>query len=151
MKRYFTILALMVICLPGYSQKNVNQLFKEFSKMENVTHINMGKITMKFASVFTDTFGVDGIQVYAFDECGDEVKGRLLKAVSQLKDASYETMVSANESGSKTRVLVKIEDEMISELVIITVGDSNALVRIKGKVKPEDVDRLVNQNKKRGC
>ncbi len=32
MKKIMAILALIIICQAGYSQKNVNDLFKEFSK-----------------------------------------------------------------------------------------------------------------------
>ena len=53
MKKIMAILALVIICQAGYSQKNVNDLFKEFSKMNNVTTISMGQITMKFASLFS--------------------------------------------------------------------------------------------------
>ncbi len=39
MKKIVAILALIIISQAGYSQKNVNDIFKEFSKMENVTSI----------------------------------------------------------------------------------------------------------------
>ena len=57
MKKIMAILALVIICQAGYSQKNVNDLFKEFSKTNNVTTINMGQITMKFASLFRTRWG----------------------------------------------------------------------------------------------
>ena len=34
-----------------------------------------------------------------------------------------------------------------SELVVITSGDDNTLVRIKGNIKPDDIDRMVNGSK----
>jgi hypothetical protein len=74
MKKIMAILALVIICQAGYSQKNVNDLFKEFSKMNNVTTISMGQITMKFASLFSDTMGVDGIEVYSLEDCTNDVK-----------------------------------------------------------------------------
>ena len=148
MKKIMAILALVIICQAGYSQKNVNDLFKEFSKMNNVTTISMGQITMKFASLFSDTMGVDGIEVYSLEDCTNDVKEKLSKAVSQLKDNKFETMVNANENGQRTKVLVRIENEMIREMVIVTTGNDAALVRIKGKIKPSDIERMVNKHGK---
>ena len=46
MKRYFVILALILICQAGNSQ-TMNQLFNEFSKIEQINHVKIGNITMK--------------------------------------------------------------------------------------------------------
>lgn len=151
MKKYIAILALLIVCQAGYSQKNVEQLFKEFAKVENTESVKLGKFFMSFAGLFTDTMGVDGIEVYSFDDCPGEVKERLTKAIRNLKDAKYETMVTSNENNSRTKVLVRIEDEMIRELIVLTSGDSNALVRIKGKIKPSDIEQVVEKHGKGEC
>jgi hypothetical protein len=56
-------------------------------------------------------------------------------------------MVTANERDSRTKVLVKIKEDMIRELVIFTTGNDNALIRIKGKISPSDLDRVINEHK----
>jgi len=151
MKKYITLFGLIVISQLAYSQKSVNDIFKEFSKMENVTTVTMGKFMMTFASLFTDTMGVDGIEVYAFDNCPEHVRDKLAKAVGKLKDNKYELMVNANENGDRTKVLIKIEEDMIRELVVVTTGSDSALVRIKGKIKPSDIERVVNKHSKSEC
>ncbi len=148
-KKYMAILAMIVVCQAAFGQKNVNQLFKEFSGMKNTSSVNIGKITMSFASLFTETMGVDGIEILSFDECTQDVKDKLLAAVKNLKDPAYETMVSTNEDNERVRVLVKINDDMIREMVVVTTGNSNALVRIKGKIKPEDIQKVVDQHSKK--
>ncbi|MDH6534758.1 DUF4252 domain-containing protein [Parabacteroides sp. 52] len=151
MKKYMIMLAWMIICQVGYGQKTVDDLFKEFKKMDNVTHINMGTFTMKLAGFFTETMGVDGIEVYTLDDCSTQVKEKVTKWVGQLKDSKYETMVTTNEKGSKTRVLVKIKEEIIREMVVITTGEEVALIRIKGKIKPSDIEQVVNKHGKGEC
>ena len=37
--------------------------------------------------------------------------------------------------------MVRIEKDMIREMVVLTTGNSNALVRIKGKIKPSDIEK----------
>lgn len=152
MKKYIAIFVLLLACQVGYSQKySVNQLFKEFNKVEQSEKVKMGKLIMGFAGLFTDTMGVDGIEAYDFDDCTHEVKEKLKNAIKNLKDPSYETMITSNEDGERTKILVKIEKEVIRELVIIVTGDSNALVRIKGKIKPSDIEQLAQKHGKGGC
>lgn len=145
MKRYFVILALILICQAGNSQ-TMNQLFNEFSKIEQINHVKIGNITMKLASLFTETMGVNGIEVLEFGSCNSDVKQRFKKAIKELKDPDFETMVTSNEKGSRTKVMVRIEKDMIREMVVLTTGNSNALVRIKGKIKPSDIEKVMKDH-----
>lgn len=152
MKKYIVTAMLLLICQFGFSQKySVNQLFKEFGKVKQSEKVKMGKLIMGFAGLFTDTMGVDGIEVYDFDSCSREIKERLANAVKGLNDSAYETMISSNEDGERTKILVKIEKDMIRELVIIVTGDSNALVRIKGEINPSDIEQVTQKHGKGGC
>ena len=125
----------------------VEQLFNTFSKEKNTTHISLGGFTMSLAKLFTDTKGVSGVEVYAFDECENSVKERFNDAIKNIKDSSYETLISTNEDGERVKILVKIKNDYISEIVVIAGGDDPALVRIKGKIKPDDVNSVVEKNK----
>lgn len=103
MKKYIVILALILISQAGHSQ-SMDKLFNEFAKKENVTQVTIGTIMMKLSSLFTNTMGVDNIEVLAFDECGQEVKKDL----------------------------------------------NDALIRIKGKIKPSDIENVIKDHKN-GC
>jgi len=143
----FALLALFLICPVMHGQKSVDQLFNEFSKEKGVTHVSVGKITMTFAGLFTDVMGVNGIEVFSFDDCGQSVKDRLNQAIASLKDENYETMISVNEDKAHTRILAKLKDDVIKELVVLTTGDDLAMIRIKGNIKPSDVEKVINNNK----
>ena len=72
-------------------------------------------------------------------------------AIKKLKDPNYETMVNANEEGNRTKVMVRIDKDIIRELVILTTdGGDDALIRIKGKIKPSDIEKVINDHKD-GC
>ena len=141
MKRLLVLLAILLISQVGYGQQKMDQLFNAFRGESDVTSVNIGNITMKLASLFTETMGVNGIEIL------EEVKDRLSTAIRNLRDPDYETMVTANERDSRTKVLVKIKEDMIRELVIFTTGSDNALIRIKGKISPSDLDRVINEHK----
>lgn len=147
MKKYIAILILILFCQAGYSQ-SMDKLFNDFAKQDNVTRVTVGPFLMKISSMFTETMGVSSIEVLSFDECGSTVKENLRTAIKQLKDPNFETMVTSNEGGSHTKVMVRIDKEMIRELVVLTTdGGDDALIRIKGKIKPSDIERVVNDHK----
>lgn len=147
MKKYIAILILILFCQAGYSQ-SMDKLFNDFAKQDNVTRVTVGPFLMKISSMFTETMGVSSIEVLSFEECGSTVKENLRTAIKQLKDPNFETMVTSNEGGSRTKVMVRIDKEMIRELVVLTTdGGDDALIRIKGKIKPSDIERVVNDHK----
>lgn len=152
MKKYIAIFALLLVCQVGYSQKyNVDELFKEFSRTKSSESVKLGGFFMSFAGMFTETMGVKGIEVYDFDECDQEVKEKLTQAVRNLKDSRFETMISSNKDGERTKVLVRIDGDYIREMVVVTTGDSYVLVRIKGKIKPSDFEEVASKHGKGGC
>ena len=152
-----TIMA-AILCLPcfgkGITESDATQqkytvdaLFLHFSKEKKITHVKVGGIVMAFARVFSDTKGVKGVEVYSFEECDLSVKEKLNTAITNLKDNAYETLVSTTQNGEKTKVLIKIKEDYIHEIVVIAGGSDPALVRIKGKIKPDDVQNVVINNK----
>jgi len=145
--KLFTLLTLLLIGPVMYSQQNVDRLFKDFINEKGVIHVGVGKIVMSFAGLFTDMMGVNGVEVYSFEDCHQSVKDKLNKAIATLKDANYETLVSVNEEKEHTKILVKTDGEVIRELIVMTSGDEPALVRIKGKINPSDIEKVIKDNK----
>ena len=140
MKKLFIIIAsFLAISDLSYGQNTVDDLFKQFAKRENTTSVHIGKMTMGFASLFTETMGVNNIEVIDLEDCSENIGAEFCKAVSELKDPEYETMISS--------ILVKMEKDYIKEMVILTSGDDNAIVRLKGKIKPEDINKVINEHK----
>lgn len=152
MKKYIAIWVFLLACQAGYCQKyNVDQLFSEFANIENSDNVNLGQLTMAFAGMFTETMGVNGIEVYALDKCSNDVKEKLKNAIRNLKDSRYETVVTSNEKDGRTKVLMKMKDDVILELIVLTTGKTTALVRIKGKINPSDIERVTKKHGKSGC
>ena len=143
------IILLTIVCFSSamYSQQSVDRIFAEFAKEKGVVRVGLGKFTMSLASLFTDVMGVDGVEVLSFDECNLSVKERLNAAITSLKDKDYETLISVNEDTERTKILVKTDGESIRELIVMTSGDDPVLVRIKGKIKPSDIENVINKNK----
>jgi hypothetical protein len=132
----------------GFAQGDVKGLFDEFSNLEGVDRIRIGTISMKFANFFTETMGIEKVEILSFEACADEVKERFNQAVGKLKDKKFDALISANENGKNVRVLLRIENELIRELVVLSSHDSPAMIRIKGKIKRSDIGKVVDQHSK---
>lgn len=150
MKKYIAILILILSCQAGYGQ-SMDKLFNDFANQKNVTRVTVGPFLMKLSSLFTETMGVKSIEVLSFEECSRTVKDDLRTAIRKLKDPNYETMVNANEGSSHTKIMVRIDKDIIRELIILTTDENdNALIRIKGKIKPSEIEKVINDHKN-GC
>ena len=158
MKSIYIALFAAIICQSCFSKENsgkneankqntVERLFSDFSKENNTTRVKIGGFTMSLVGVFADTKGVSGVEVYSLEECDAGVKNDFNTAIKNLKDNSYETLISTSENGERTKILVKIKDDFINEIVVIAGGNNPALVRIKGKIKPDDVNSVIENSK----
>ena len=157
-KSIFITLLTILMCQNSFGLKNemktpqdkentVEQIFKDFSNEKNKTHIKIGGFGMAFARLFSDTKGVSGVEVLSLEETSKSVKDNFNDAIKNLKDSSYETLISTSEKGERVKVLVKTDDDFIKEIVVLVGGDDPALIKIKGKIKPEDVNSIVDSKK----
>lgn len=136
--------ALLFISAASYGQKTVSRLFSDFSGSKGVEQVKLGSFMMKFARFAGgDTMGVEAVEVLSFNRCEDALKVSLDKAIHALKDERYETLLTSNEDGQHTKVMVMLKDDVISELVVLTTGNEPALVRIKGKIRLSDLERVI--------
>lgn len=147
MKQYLAILLLILISQAGNSQ-TVDDLFQEFSKAEEINYVQFHdteilRITLKGITA-NDNAGINNIEILDSEKCSKKVKERFNQAIKNLKDPRFETLITSNESNCRRKVMVCIEEETIRELVILATGQKgNTVIRIKGKIKPSDIDQIL--------
>lgn len=147
MKKILLIAIIVLITQLSYGQQKVDQLFNNFRTESDITSVNMNTIIPKLT---LKSMGVKGIEILTFNDCKQHVKERLDTAIKNLKDPAYETMIKSNENNSRTRILVKMEENKIQELVILTTGDDYTLIRIKGNMDPQHIGKFTNDRKDDG-
>jgi hypothetical protein len=145
-KILIVVMIVFTTCAASYGQYSVGKLFGEFSDIRGVERIKIGKLLMKFVSITGQkTLGVESVEVLDFSHCESALKNRLDEAFRSLEDKEYETLLRANAENEQVRILLKMKNETIRELVIATSGTDPALIRIKGKIRPAEVERLINK------
>lgn len=145
MKKYGLMLAFILIGHVVFAQ-SMDNLFTKFAKQEKVTRVTVGPLLMKISSCFTKTMGVNSIEVLDFSECSAALQKELAADFKKIKDPKFETLVTVNEANEHTTVLIRAEKKMIRELIVFTTGGDQALIRIKGKIKPEDINKVVKDH-----
>lgn len=146
MRKYVFLFALVCCCSFGYAE-NMEHFLNSFSSKAGVERVKIGPLVMKLSSMFTETMGVSSIEVLDLSECREEVKEKFRNGLRTIKDPEYEPLVTVNEDDETVRILVRIDDDLIRELVIATSDDEDhALIRIKGKIKPEDLGKIIEEN-----
>ncbi|MDR1939013.1 MAG: DUF4252 domain-containing protein [Tannerellaceae bacterium] len=147
-KKLAILFILFVSCQTGFGQKNVDQLFREFSKLKDVNKVDVGSLSMKFAGLFADTFGVESIEVLELGNCANDVKEQFAQTVKSLKDSAFETLVKSNKNGERVKILLNIHDDVIRELIVLSSGNSPAMIRIKGNIRKSDMEKVINEHGK---
>jgi translation elongation factor EF-G len=149
-KRFLIICTCSLLALTLYSQTSVNELYQSFARESNVDKVNLNEFAMFLMRPFSDTdteSKITSISVLSLEECSPDVKNRFNKSALDFNDDEYELFVSANDENEKVRIFLKFQKEIIREMVILTMGDNPALIQLKGKILPSEIESMSNGRK----
>jgi hypothetical protein len=92
--------------------------------------------------------GVKTIKVLDMEDCSSNVKKELQHEIAQLEKNGYETLVRTKEKDETVNLLAKMDKDAIKELIIFfTDKDECGLTLMKGKIKKEDINVMINDDK----
>lgn len=151
MKKYFFIA--MLFSAQMLCAVNVNSIINEFKDADRAEYVSVPWILMKMGHMFMDeedkddiSARINSVRVLDLEECSERVKARFTKRVASLNGHGYETMVRAKDQDGSVQILVKEKKDIIKELLIVCGGkDDCALILLKGNIRHEDIDKLVQQ------
>ena len=155
MKKIILALTVIMACQTGVAQ-NVDALYNYFKDEKGVESVSVSPLLMKFARLFMDEEdksnplikGVNSVKVLDLEECSEKVKERFTKEVAKLNLNGYETWLQAKEDGENVKIIAKMKDDTVRELLVMTTGKGDcALVMIKGKIKKDDIQAIINDDK----
>ncbi|WP_277070214.1 DUF4252 domain-containing protein [Prevotella corporis] len=151
MKSIIIALALLATSLTGWAQ-TINDVFKKFKEMENVTYVNIPKsvVGMALKSAGKDNVAnwadkIDAIQVLSLEEASATTKQLFNAEVKKLDTSGYEDMIKVNSEGEKVRILTKGTEKIITSLIIFAIDEEDcSLVKIDGRIAPDEVNAIVD-------
>ena len=156
MKKIIATLALIIACQATFAQ-NIDTLFSQFKDKEGADYMNIPTLMLKFMRTFTKSNndksyrfikGIKSVKVLDMEDCTQEVKAEFLQEAKKLKLSGYETLLQTKEDGEEVQLIAKMDEENINDLIILITGkDECGLTLMKGKIKKEDINVMMNDEK----
>ena len=156
MKKIIATLALIIACQATFAQ-NIDTLFSQFKDKEGADYMNIPTLMLKFMRTFTKSNndksyhfikGIKSVKVLDMEDCTQEVKAEFLQEVQKLHLNGYETLLQTKEDGEEVQLIAKMDEENINDLIILITGkDDCGLTLMKGKIKKEDINVMMNDEK----
>ena len=156
MKKIIATLALIIACQATFAQ-NIDTLFSQFKDKEGADYMNIPTLMLKFMRTFTKSNndksyrfikGIKSVKVLDMEDCTHEVKAEFLQEVQNLNLNGYETLLQTKEDGEEVQLIAKMDEENINDLIILITGkDDCGLTLMKGKIKKEDINVMMNDDK----
>ena len=136
--------------------QNMDAVYNEFKDVKGVESVSVSPFLMKFARLFMDSDdknnplikGTHSVKILDLEECTKDIKKQFTQKVNQLQHNGYEIWLQAKKDGENVKIIAKKEDQIIRELLVLTTdNDDCALVLIKGKIRKEDIQAIIDDDK----
>ena len=157
MKRILILFAFSISVL-GSSAQSVEALFRQYKSEKNVEYVHIPRFIMSMAKMLTKAEleeakalkAISSIRVLNLEECSPIVKQNFQKTLQTFQPTGFTPIIFNKESDETNYIYVKEKKGYIRELLILSADKQDgAIVHIKGRIKPEEVNTVVKQNTKK--
>ena len=155
MKKTIATLAL-IFAIQGVFAQNIDDIFNLFKDKEGAEYVSIPPFLIKIGRLFMDKEdksyrfikGVNSVKTLDMEDCSSEIKKNFLKEANQLNLNGYETLVQIKEKGESVKLIAKMDEEAIRELIIMITGNGDCgLTLLEGKLKKEDINIIMTDDK----
>jgi len=156
MKQIFTFIIALTLSQLAFASSaqnaSVDDIFNEFSSVQNAEYVKVNPFMMwlgkQFAGDDADAAIVKktkSMRVLDLESCPTGVKEKFSSRVNALNTKGYEEMMKVNDKGERVRILAKIKDEIIHQMLIVcSSNDDCVLVEVNGNFTMDDITGVVN-------
>ncbi len=157
MKRILILFAFSISVL-GASAQSIKALFRQYKSEKDVEYVHLSRFVMSMVKTLAKTEkedvkvlkAISSIQVLNLEDCTPTVRHNFQKTLQTFQPAGYTPIILNKEADETSHIYIKEKKGYIRELLILTADNQDgAIVQIKGKIKPDDVDTVVKQNIKK--
>lgn len=154
----FILSLLFIVASASAQAQTPGDLFRYFKGAKDAEYVHLGKLAFALMRPFVKGHDdadtrmamrcIRSMKALDLDDCTDEVKHKFAQMAKNLKTNGYEELVRSNEKGGRALILMRQKKNVIRELLILSAGDDDcSMVQFKGKIKPDDVEKLMKDNK----
>lgn len=148
------IIAFAAILSSCRSSKTYSDIMSEFRDERGAEYFSIPKTLLKIgtAAIPKSDGGnlarsISSVRILDLSDCSQSVRNRFLKRIANADNNGYEPFVQTNEKDEQTRVLMRADDDYVREILIASADrDDCQIVQITGKIRLEDVEKVVENN-----
>ena len=155
MKKTIVTLAMFIAC-QGIFAQSMDDVFNRFKKKEGAEYVSIPPFMLKLGRLFMGKSGkdyrfmkgVNSITILDMEECSSSTRKEFQHEANQLELKGYETLLQAKEKGETVKLIAKMDEDTIHELIFVITGKEECvLTKMKGKIKKEDINAMINDDK----
>ena len=137
------LLLICALAIGGYSISNAQtpiDVYNAFAAEAKAKTVSVGDFALKLAGEYDDVAKkIESVRVLALSECSQAVKDKFAVEVGKLNTKGYETIVRVNKDDEMVRLLAKVKDDVVNELLVIVTGKEPVLVTLKGTMSKSEL------------
>jgi len=155
MKRIFLILiAVAFFLISCETNPGVSKAFSKYAHERGVVSITVPGWVIGIAAKFADLDkderellnSIDKVKVMSIED--DELNSRI-NLHKEFRDKinanhEFEELLTVNDQDENVTIFGKMDGKIIKEMVILVGGEENAMVYLKGEIKPELLDNKID-------
>lgn len=136
------------------TNSGVSEAFLKYAHQEGVTSVSVPgwliSLGAKFADLSEDERelleSIDKVKVLSLED--SDLNGEVnLNKEFKFKinqNGEYEELLTVNDEDENVTIFGKLDDNIIKELIILVGGDDNAMVYVKGEIRPELINNVID-------
>ena len=161
MKRLFLLPVLFLFLFTSCDDETgVSGAFTKYRFKDGVTTITVPGWLIHSAAMWGDLDREERDLLRSIDKVKIlTIEDKELNARSNLHKEFYETvreredleeLLVVRDGNEQVTIFGKVDEDSIEEMLILVGGDDNAIIYLKGKLKPELITNLMNENSQKG-
>jgi len=155
MKRVLWIVLLSSVITGAFGQKSIDELFKKYANTEGFVTVSVNGSLVKLADLFEHERDHDRlpgdiseIRILAQEKEDMKIDNFYDFVIKDLNLSDYEEFMSVKKKNQDLRMLVKTDGKRFKEFLLISGGEDNVLIQIKGNLSLDDAEKLSSDLKK---
>jgi len=151
MKKVILLMAVVLSSLTMWA-RTADEIINELRDEKHAQYITIGPTLLQLARGASSDIpsmaeNITSVDVLNVEKCSGGVRKKFASRVDDMrKDARYEEAVSSTRDDERVYVLFASHGNIISEIVIATVGNDYALVQIKGDMTREQLEEIMQKH-----
>ena len=157
MKKLLLLTVLSITFTFVYGQKSIDALFDKYAGAEGFTTVTLNGNLLKLAKCFDSdddhgdssiTANITELRILSQEDKTIQAGNFYDMVIKDIDLSAYDEFMRVKEADQDVRMLVRIDGKKLREFLLISGGEDNAIIQIKGTFSLDDAKKLSEDTRK---